>query len=117
VKKKKSPPAKPNVIDLPPRSSIAQCVDLHRTLTSCCNGEAPLVLDGSRVEEIDTAILQLLVSAWLGGAKRGVECRWQGASEALRHSATLIGVAVTLQLDGMQVAGAAAAPARALGAV
>ena len=112
MKKKKPAPAKPNVVDLPPRSTIAQCVDLHRTLTSCCNGEAPLLLDGSRVEEIDTAILQLLVSAWLGGAKRGVECRWRGASEALRHSATLIGLAGTLQLDVTE-----AAPARALAAV
>jgi anti-anti-sigma regulatory factor len=90
--------AKP--IELPARLSIAQSADWHRTLVSGCEGQVPLVLDGSRVEAIDTAILQLLVSAWLGAAKRGVECRWQGASEALRHAATLIGVAATLQLDG-----------------
>ncbi len=104
MKKKKSRQAAANVIELPPRLSIAQCMDLHRTLTSCCVGDAPLLLDGSCVEEIDTAILQLLVSAWLGCAKRGVECRWQGVSEALRHSATLIGVATTLQLDGTAAA-------------
>jgi anti-anti-sigma regulatory factor len=95
-------------MELPARLSIAQCMDLHRTLTACSKGKAPLLLDGSRVEEIDTAILQLLVTAWLGGAKRGVECRWQGVSEALRHSARLIGVAAALQLDG-----AATAPSRA----
>ena len=108
MKKKKSRQAAADVIELPPRLSIAQCMDLHRTLISRCVGDGPLLLDGSRVEEIDTAILQLLVSAWLGGAKRGVECRWRGVSEALRHSATLIGVAITLQLDG-----SAAAPVRA----
>lgn len=106
--KKKSRQAAANVIELPPRLSIAQCMELHRTLTACCVGDGPLLLDGSRVEEIDTAILQLLVSAWLGGAKRGVECQWQGVSEALRRAATLIGVASTLQLDGT-----AAAPVRA----
>lgn len=106
MKKKKPRQAAQNVVELPPRLSIAQCMELHRTLTSRCVGDAPLLLDGSRVEEIDTAILQLLVSAWVGGAKRGVECRWRGVSEALRHSATLIGVALILQLDGI-----AAAPA------
>jgi anti-anti-sigma regulatory factor len=96
--KRKSRAGKIKPIELPARLSITQSADWHRTLVSSCEGHAALVLDGSRVEEIDTAILQLLVSAWLGAAKRGVECRWQGASEALRHSATLIGVAATLQL-------------------
>lgn len=100
-KKKPRRPPKPKAIELPRRLSIAQSTDLHRTLMACCEGSAPLLLDGSGVEEIDTAILQLLVSAWLGGAKRGVECRWQGVSAALRHAATLIGVASTLQLDGV----------------
>jgi len=103
VKKKKSRQAGAKVIELPSRLSIAQCMDLHRTLTACCTGDAPLHLDGSRVEEIDTAVLQLLVSAWLGGGKRGVERRWRGVSQALRHSATLIGVATTLQLDAATV--------------
>ena len=87
-------------IELPAKLSIAQSADWHRTLSSRCEGQAALVLDGSRVEEIDTAILQLLVSAWRGAVKRGAECRWQGASEALRHSASLVGVAAILQLDG-----------------
>lgn len=85
-------------IELPARLSIAQSAELHRTLVSCCEGQARLLLDGSRVEEIDTANLQLLVSACLDAKKRGVECRWQGVSEALRHAATLIGVTATLQL-------------------
>jgi anti-anti-sigma regulatory factor len=88
---------KPKPIELPARPSIAQSADWHRTLSGC-EGQAALILDGSRVEEIDTAILQLLVSAWLGATKRGAECRWQGASDALRHAATLIGVAGALQL-------------------
>ena len=65
---------------------------------AACEEDAPLLLEGSVVEEIDTAALQLLVSAWRGGAKRGVECRWQGVSEALRQAAPLIGVATILGL-------------------
>jgi anti-anti-sigma regulatory factor len=97
--KRKARAVKTKPIELPARLSIAQSADWHRTLVGACEGRSPLVLDGSRVEEIDTAMLQLLVSAWLGAAKRGVECRWLADSQALRHAATLIGVAALLQLD------------------
>jgi anti-anti-sigma regulatory factor len=96
--KKKPRVATRKAIELPVRLSIAQSAELHRTLLSSCEGQARLLLDGSLVEEIDTANLQLLVAAWLDADKRGVECRWQGVSDALRHAATLIGVAGTLQL-------------------
>jgi anti-anti-sigma regulatory factor len=109
VKKKKQPqatkpqptkpqPPKPQPVELAARMSIAQSIDLHRTLTACLASGAPLLIEGGGVEQIDTAALQLLVSAWLGATKRGIECRWQGASQALRRSATLIGVAEILQL-------------------
>jgi anti-anti-sigma regulatory factor len=96
--KKKARAVKCKPIELPAKLSIAQSAELHRTLLASLEEQAALIFDGSRVEEIDTANLQLLVSAWLGAAKRGSECRWQGASDALRHAATLIGVAGTLQL-------------------
>ncbi len=94
----------PRPVELAARMSIAQSVDLHRTLVACLERGAPLLLEGSSVEHIDTSILQLLVSAWLGASKRGIECRWQGASQALRRSAMLIGVAEVLQLDGSPAA-------------
>jgi anti-anti-sigma regulatory factor len=116
VKKKKSPraanlepiapqptaPAKSQPVMLVERMSIAQSAELHRTLMICLAGGAPLLIEGGRVEQIDTAVLQLLVSAWLGAAKRGIECRWQSASQALRRSATLIGVAEILRLNGSE---------------
>lgn len=89
----------PQCVDLPVRVSIAQSIELHRTLAACLASGAPVSIDGGRVEQIDTAILQLLVSTWLGARKRGTECRWQGASQALRRAAALIGVADVLQLD------------------
>jgi anti-anti-sigma regulatory factor len=95
-------PAKAQLVELSERMSIAQSAELHRTLTVCLASGAPLLIAGGRVEQIDTAVLQLLVSAWLGAAKRGVECRWQSASQALRRSATLIGVAGILRLNGSE---------------
>ena len=90
---------KPAPIELPARLTIAQSVELRRTLVKALADGAPLYLDGSHVEEVDTAILQLLSSAWLDASQRGVACRWQGASSALRNSATLIGVSEILQFD------------------
>jgi anti-anti-sigma regulatory factor len=100
VKKKRAArPAKSGPIELPERLTIAQSVELHRTLTKALAGGGPLCLDGSRVEEIDTAILQLLTSAWTDAALRGLVCKWQGASPTLRTSAALIGVSEILQFD------------------
>jgi len=100
-KKKPARSAKAAPIELGARLSIAEAVDLHKTFTERIAQGAPIVIDGGKVEEIDTAILQLLASVWMTGAKQGVECRWRAASEALRRIAKLIGVAELLNLDGV----------------
>ena len=61
----------------------------------------PIVVDGSRVEEIDTAILQLLTSLWCSGAERGIACSWSGASAPLRQTAVLIGVDEMLRFPAL----------------
>jgi len=79
-----------------------QATDLHRTLLARLAEGRPIVVDGTRVEEIDTSILQLLASLWLTGAQRGIVCTWHGASDALRATATLVGVAKMLQFPGAE---------------
>ena len=76
--------------------SIVQAAGLHGTLLARLADGAPVEIDGSRVEEIDTAILQLLTSLWRTGQERGIPCSWFGASEALRRTAGLVGVAQML---------------------
>lgn len=88
---------RPAPIDLDARLTIAQAAGLHGTLLARLSEGGPVVVDGARVEEIDTAILQLLASLWRTGAERGIACMWQGASNALRDTATLVGVAETLR--------------------
>ena len=103
MSKKKSPrtakaasTGRPAPIGLDPRMTIVHAADLHRTLlTRLAQGET-MVIDGSRVEEIDTSILQLLVSLWRTGSQRGVACEWAGTSNALRQAADLLGVAEML---------------------
>jgi anti-anti-sigma regulatory factor len=78
------------------RVTIAQAADLHRTLAARVADGGPIVLDGTAVQEIDTAILQLLASLWRTTRERGTACAWQGTSDALRNTAALIGVAEAL---------------------
>ena len=98
-KKRAARPVKAGPIELPARLTIAQSVELRGTLVKALAGGVPLCLDGSRVEEIDTAILQLLASAWTDASQRGLACKWQGTSAVLRDTATLIGVSEILQFD------------------
>ena len=90
----------PAPLQLDSRLTIAQAADLHRSLAARLADGGPVVLDGSRVEEIDTAMLQLLASLWRTAQERGIPCAWQAASDALRHAAALIGVAEALHFVG-----------------
>ena len=83
-------------VQLDAQLNIAQVADLHRTLLARLAEGGPVVVDGARVEEIDTSMLQLLASLWRTSRERGIHCTWKGASGALRQSATLIGVAEVL---------------------
>jgi anti-anti-sigma regulatory factor len=87
-------------VELGVRMTIVQAAGLHRTLSASVARGETVVVDGTRVEEIDTAILQLLASLWRTCLARGIGCTWQGASGALRQTATLVGVAEMLHLPG-----------------
>jgi anti-anti-sigma regulatory factor len=99
VTKKKTPRApQGGRIELAAELTIAHAAGLQRSFKDGLAGGGALLLDGTHVAQIDTSILQLLVALWRAGAERGVSCSWAGASDALRRSATLIGVAAALQL-------------------
>jgi anti-anti-sigma regulatory factor len=98
TKKKTARAPLPARIELAAELTIAHAADLQRTFKDHLAGGGALIVDGTRVTQIDTSILQLLVAAWLAGTQRGISCSWAGASDALRRSATLIGVAEALQL-------------------
>ena len=102
MSKKKAPRAAiPVHIQLGSRPTIVRAVELHRVLSAQLASGKPVIVDGTLVEEIDTAILQLLASLWRTGAERGIACAWHGASQVLRKTASLIGVAEFLHLpDG-----------------
>jgi anti-anti-sigma regulatory factor len=94
---KQTAPRPSQRVQLDARMSIVQAAGLHGTLLARLAEGTPVEVDGSRVEEIDTAILQLLTSLWRTGQERGIACSWFGASEALRRTATLLGLAPMLR--------------------
>jgi anti-anti-sigma factor len=79
-------------LELASELSIAHAAELQRTLKERLAAGA-LIIDASRVTQIDTSILQLLVSASRACTQRGVVCSWTGVSDTMRRCASLIGVA------------------------
>lgn len=101
--------SQPEHVELGSRMTIVQAADLHRALVARLADGGSIIVDGTRVEEIDTAILQLLTSLWRTAEERGTACTWHGASGVLRHTANLIGVAEVLHFpDGECARGNAA---------
>ena len=79
-------------IELAAELTIAHSAELQRTLKERL-GAGALIIDASRVTQIDTSILQLLVSASRASTQRGAACSWTGVSDSMRRCASLIGVA------------------------
>lgn len=79
-------------IELATELSVADAAELQRTLKQRLAAGA-LIIDASRVTQVDTSILQLLVSASRACTQLGVTCSWTGVSETMRRCASLIGVA------------------------
>jgi phospholipid transport system transporter-binding protein len=100
--RKKTKSAAPHCVVLPPRSTVAQALDIHASLRGWIDSGRPLIVDASHVDEIDTAVLQLLIAAIRAVRARGLPFSWQGLSEAVRRAATLIGVSAALELTASQ---------------
>jgi len=79
-------------IELEAKVTIVQAAVLHRMLAERLAQRQPIIVNGRQVEEIDTAILQLLTNLWETCRQRGIQCSWDGVSQALRRTAVLIGV-------------------------
>jgi ABC-type transporter Mla MlaB component len=63
-----------------------------------------VVLDGSQVERVDTAALQLLLLFRREAVARDCTVSWHGASGALGEAAALLGLAQTLELPALALA-------------
>src|SRR5262245_54389765 len=90
---------KARVLALEGVCNIQQAAELKTRLVDALEKGSDLVIDGSAVEEVDTAVVQLLIAATAAARTRGRSLRWQSPSAALRRCAETIGLAAQLDLD------------------
>ena len=73
-------------------SGIAQAGELKDRLAKLFERKSAVTLDGSELERIDTAILQLLACFARDAKQRGITVKWKGPSESARASISLVGI-------------------------
>jgi len=84
---------------LDPNLSIETCAALKHRLDSDVGQPALLLLDGSAIERVHTASLQLLCALFRTRQHAGLETRWVDASPILRESVRLLGLSSVLGLS------------------
>jgi phospholipid transport system transporter-binding protein len=90
-------------ISMPADCRIAEVSGMHRQLREAVDA-SQIVLDGSTVDRVDTAALQLLVVFQREASKRGNSVTWAGVSAPLQDAANQLGLAQTLALPAKQPA-------------
>ena len=86
-------------IILAPQLDVANSVQLKNELGNAFRRKPPFELDGSSVERVDTAGLQVLTAFKAESRNRDIDLSWAGASDALRKSAELLGLSSELELS------------------
>ncbi|HID46156.1 MAG TPA: STAS domain-containing protein [Chromatiaceae bacterium] len=62
----------------------------------------PLLLDGSGVQSIDGAAIQMLLAAVRAANQKNLPCNWHQPSAALKAAAALLGVTDELLLEATE---------------
>ena len=76
--------------------TLRDSIDMQFLLLAADCGSGKVIVDGTQVEHIDTAGLQLLVAFAQAQAKAGRALQWSGASEQLLRSSLRIGLDAVL---------------------
>lgn len=71
---------------------------LHAKLSTVLACATPVVLDGSRVERLDTAAMQVLACFCRSARERGMAISWQSPSSGLRQAAQWLGLESILEM-------------------
>jgi phospholipid transport system transporter-binding protein len=95
--------AKGTAIGLPTDCRIADVGQLQQTFASHLDA-SQITLDGTEVERVDTAALQLLVVYRHELEKRGHAMQWAGVSAPLYDAASQLGLTQTLALPAKKPA-------------
>jgi len=85
-------------IKLPHDLGIANAVDLKQQLTACLNKPEQILLDGSQIQRIHTASLQILSAFFSSRNQSSLETAWSGTSTALCEATSVSGLSNILKL-------------------
>ena len=86
-------------ITLPAKLTIQSVAADHKDLSERITEiEAPVQIDASAVEEIDTAGMQLLLALVNEFNTQSVKAEWQSPSEVLIQTASILGMSEALAL-------------------
>lgn len=85
--------ASQTVVDCGERLDIAAAGDLHADLVEALGQDRPVQLDVSRLTQVDTAGVQLLVAFTLEAHNKGIRVEWHGSPEPLHQAAHGLGLA------------------------
>ena len=80
--------------------TIADAAAIHQSMLDVLRSASSVTLDGSEVEQVDGAGIQLLAAFMKEAAERQIEIRWQGVSDPLRSAAAQLGLGDFLRLAG-----------------
>ena len=99
--------AAPAGLKLEASCTLRDSIDMHFQLLAVDFGESDVRIDGSAVERIDTAGLQLLLSFVRHQASRGKSVRWTAASPELLRGSQVLGLGDLLGLSDMSTGSSA----------
>lgn len=94
-----SKPAGPAIIVLAANCSVKDAAALKVSLCAVANDSAPVTVDASALERVDTATVQLLCAFVRDRSGRNQSVTWRGDSPALQDAARLLGVRGLLGFD------------------
>ena len=86
------------IIVCEPNIDISDAEKLLEDLRATISAASEIEIDGSKVERIDTAALQLFVSFYLGCQQQGLNVTWVGVSAPMHKAAENLGLEQVLGL-------------------
>ncbi len=87
------------VLDLGDSLVISNVLEWHQKIVPIFDGAEKIILDGSKIDQIDGTGLQLLAALIKEAGTKGIDVAWKGNSETLRDAAAQLGLSGVLCLD------------------
>lgn len=82
--------------ELPVRNDLSNAAEIKEAILNTIAGGDQIIIDGTRVERMDTPVVQILCAARKSLAKEDVMVRFRAPSEAMTKSFVDLGLAIEI---------------------